>query len=209
MPEILTAPITNAIKRLTSRGPDARTRLGSAMQEVQRLQGELEAIQDKINQRTDIARFTKHVAECRQRFEREQTFEAERDLILAELISAEATRRIQPFLFAKQRGYSGGDNDAFASFVRQHPTWREILKAACEARLAVAANEVAETEKQVRGEFGGEFSENALRRHPRFAKARHVAAMWRSLTDQCETERDEAELWRRVTRNLGVVGRVA
>jgi hypothetical protein len=134
--------------------------------------------------------------------------EAEREFILTQMIRNEAAGRVQPLLAAKIRS-GGTDDEAFGELFRRNPDWREILKAACEAEFAITRDEAREVEGAVRKELGDEFDEQGIAQYPRVRRARHTAAMWKSLGDQCDTECDQARLWRRVTRNLTTVGRVA
>ena len=201
MSEVLTSPI-RVIKRLTSAKPDAHARLATAMQEVGRLRGELEAIRGKISQRTDTTRFTRHVEECRERFEREKSFESEREYILAQLILGVAVKQVQPFVVAKLKGYDAAEDEAFGSLFRQNPDWRETLKAACGLKLEIAQNEARNIESSVRKELGADFGDQAVSQHPRVRRSRHTVSMWKSLTSQCDSERDNAALWKRVVGNL-------
>lgn len=110
--------------------------------------------------------------------------------------------KIQPMLAATRRGWIGSPAErALEQLLKENPGWRNILKTACEAKLAIIESEAREIEKSVRQELSDGFDEDQIQSHPRLRQIRRETGKWRALVDDCDTGKD-VDLWRRVTRNL-------
>jgi hypothetical protein len=173
-----------------------------ALAEVRRLQTERQSIQREIDSRTDLSRFDQYVAECRLRFERDKTFDNERALYLAQMIRAEAGRRIEPLLVARR--YDTDGSESLNKLFRSNPDWRETLRNACAAKLAVAEGQASEIEKAARAELGEGFDGDAIANHPKVKRATSEVRRWRACVELCAAERDDIKLWKRIMSNLSV-----
>jgi hypothetical protein len=176
------------------------------MVDITRLTDALTSIKRVIGARTDVSRFEQHVKECQARFEREKTFEAERDLILARVVREKAAQTVAPDVYAKMRYGIGGEESALNELFRHNSKWREPLRAACVVRLEMAEAEAKEVEAAVREEWAGQgFTEKQILEHPRLARAKRQVAIWKASVDACDNDPDSLGVWKRITRNLNAV----
>ena len=149
---------------------DARDRLSAAVSEVRRLQAELATIEHEVSARN-----------------------------FASLRSC--ADKSQPPMSLAASLINGDPDEAWRQFIRNNPTWRETLRQACASRLQIAEDQAREVETRVREELAdGDFTEHEIAQHPRLASARRAVALWKSLRDQCATEKDNAALWKHVTK---------
>jgi hypothetical protein len=102
-------------------------------------------------------------------------------------------------LFARK--YSDG-SEPYIELFKRHRDWRDTLKTACAAKLALAEAEYEKVCATVREQLGGDFDSLDLENEPRIKKARREVSMWRGVLTQCASEKDAPALWGRVTRNL-------
>jgi len=111
--------------------------------------------------------------------------------------------RIAPMMAATLRGWIGSPADrALERLFKENPEWRNVLKTACETKLALTEGEAREIERKVRQELGDlGFDESDIETHPRLRRVRRELTKWRTLADDCDSGKD-ADLWKRVTRNL-------
>jgi len=197
----LTAPIANVLQRVKNVVQDNHAKLRDALAEVGRLQAELETIQHEIASRTDISRFDQHVRQAEARHEQDRTnFGLEFAYRVAVLVRDKEAERIRPLLAIQMR--SDG-SEAMGELFKRNPDWREVLRAACEAKLAIVQHEAREIEQAVRKELASEnFSEQAIARHPKLVRTRNAVRLWKSLREQCSTESDTVGLWKRCLGNL-------
>lgn len=172
----LAQPVARAIKRVKRAVQSNEARLRDALREVEGLRDALEALAGAIDAK-----------------DKEQDEAALRD---------PRSVGVKPMAMARMRGWL---DDPFTRALNESKKLqvREVLKTACEAKLAVVSAEASEVEKSVRRELSDEgFDDDELGLHPRLKRAKGVVATWQRLVAQCTAEKNIARLWRQIIPNF-------
>jgi hypothetical protein len=191
----LAAPVRVFCKiRNTVTGTTIESRLQAAVSNVQGLEAERQRIIQECAAKIDISRFSEITARAQKLFSETGSIQDESALIVAQLVEQEATRRVAPMVFAKQRGYLEGQE--WATFANQFPEWKNSLRTACQFSLEVAKEQHEKVSAGVKAELGGQFDEEDLLSDLRVKRARNQVEIYEGAVKRCGEVGDGELLWR-------------
>jgi hypothetical protein len=149
--------------------------------------------------RFDTSRFGEAAEKAQAVFERTQSLDDEREMILSQMIAAEIESRVAPMRFARMRaGLSGGVGEEWATFENRFPEWRSVLRKGCQCRVDLAKDSIQETLTEVGRQLAGKFD---VEDDQRVKRARREVETWQGAVERCTSEKDGERFWR------GIIGR--
>jgi hypothetical protein len=165
------------------------------------IRGAFRRVRDVVNGKTFQSRLDAAITEIdaaaqksQESFESNRTFENEREMIISQMVAAEARRRVQPMQSAKLRGYLIGME--WAEFSRQYPEWREALRTACQVKLEAAKKEFDKIESEIAPQLREQgFDAEQIANHPQIKRASNEVSRWEGAPARCIEEKDGEKLW--------------
>jgi hypothetical protein len=174
------------------KGGDAPKCLADALAKISQLRERLAQIE--AEQKHHAGRFVRYVDECREKFERTKAFEDELALLQAEIARDWHERHAtNPATRAKLlygiQVLPTAESEAFETFAKEHPNWRQPLDTAIAARVEMARKTGTDVATVVSKQLAG-FDAEEIERDPRLKAARRELERWKGVGERFADSKD-------------------